>query len=69
MVVFDPEKRVTLAAATQHSMTDYNLYEGVEVTGLPEVVVRRGEISSTARSSSRSPGRGSSCGAPASGRS
>jgi len=44
IVVFDPEKRVTLSAATHHSKSDYNLYEGTEVTGAPEVVLRRGEV-------------------------
>jgi dihydropyrimidinase len=44
IVVFDPDKRVTISAATQRSRSDYNLYEGTEVTGSPEVVVRRGEI-------------------------
>src|SRR5918996_1231161 len=44
IVVFDPEKRVTLSASTHHSQADYNLFEGTEVTGSPEVVLRRGEI-------------------------
>ncbi len=44
IVVFDPEKRVTISAATQHSKVDYNLYEGTEVVGSPEVVLRRGEV-------------------------
>jgi dihydropyrimidinase len=44
IVVFDPEKRVTISAATHHSKTDYNLYEGTEVTGWPEVVVLRGNV-------------------------
>jgi dihydropyrimidinase len=44
IVVFDPERRHTITAAGQHSRSDYNLYEGVEVTGSPEVVVRRGEV-------------------------
>jgi dihydropyrimidinase len=44
IVVFDPEKKVTISAATQHSKTDYNLYEGIEVTGTPEVVLLRGHI-------------------------
>src|SRR5882724_5561975 len=44
LVVFDPEKKVTIAAETQHSKTDYNLYEGTEVTGTPEVVLLRGQI-------------------------
>jgi dihydropyrimidinase len=44
VVVFDPEKRVTISANGQHSRSDYNVYEGMDVTGSPEVVLRRGEI-------------------------
>jgi dihydropyrimidinase len=44
MVVFDPERNVTITAANQHSRTDYNLYEGTEVTGTPEVVLLRGNV-------------------------
>ncbi|MDQ4029707.1 MAG: dihydropyrimidinase [Actinomycetota bacterium] len=44
VVVFDPGKRVTLSARTHHSKSDYNLFEGVEVTGSPELVLRRGEV-------------------------
>src|SRR5436190_5727380 len=44
IVVFDPEKRVTIHAATHHSKVDYNLYEGTEVTGSPEVVLLRGNV-------------------------
>ena len=44
IVVFDPEKQVTISAATHHSAIDYNLFEGTEVTGSPEVVLRRGEV-------------------------
>src|SRR5215216_5201886 len=44
IVIFDPEKQVTLSASTHHSKTDYNLFEGTEVTGSPEIVIRRGEI-------------------------
>jgi dihydropyrimidinase len=44
LVVFDPEKKLTLSAATHHSKADYNLFEGTEVTGTPEVVIRRGEV-------------------------
>jgi dihydropyrimidinase len=44
LVVFDPEKRLTLSAATHHSRIDYNLYEGTEVVGAPEVVLVRGTI-------------------------
>jgi dihydropyrimidinase len=44
IVVFDPEKKLTITAAKQHSKTDYNLYEGTEVTGSPEVVLLRGNV-------------------------
>jgi dihydropyrimidinase len=44
IVVFDPEKTLTITAANQHSKTDYNLYEGTEVTGSPEVVLLRGNV-------------------------
>jgi dihydropyrimidinase len=44
IVVFDPDKRVTISASTHHSNVDYNLYEGTEVTGSPEVVLLRGNV-------------------------
>jgi dihydropyrimidinase len=44
IVVFDPDKRVTISAATHHSRSDYNLYEGTEVQGSPEVVLLRGNV-------------------------
>jgi dihydropyrimidinase len=44
IVIFDPEKRVTISAATHHSKVDYNLFEGTEVTGTPEVVLLRGNV-------------------------
>jgi dihydropyrimidinase len=44
VVVFDPEKQVTISAKGQHSKVDYNLYEGTQVTGSPEVVLLRGHV-------------------------
>jgi dihydropyrimidinase len=44
IVVFDPEKRVTISAETHHSNIDYNLFEGTEVSGAPEVVLVRGQV-------------------------
>jgi dihydropyrimidinase len=44
IVIFDPEKRVTITAASQHSRVDYNLYEGTEVVGSPEIVLLRGQV-------------------------
>jgi dihydropyrimidinase len=44
LVVFDPQKRHTISAATHHSKADYNLFEGTEVTGVPELVLLRGRV-------------------------
>jgi dihydropyrimidinase len=44
LVVFDPEKPVTISASTHHSKADYSLYEGTQVTGAPEVVLLRGRV-------------------------
>ena len=44
IVIFDPEKKVTISAQGQHSRIDYNLYEGTEVTGTPETVLLRGNV-------------------------
>ncbi|HEY0416584.1 MAG TPA: dihydropyrimidinase [Gaiellaceae bacterium] len=44
VVVFDPEKRVTISAATHHSRADYNLFEGTEVQGSPHTVLLRGNV-------------------------
>ena len=44
IVIFDPERRVTISAATHHTKADYNLYEGTEVVGAPELVLLRGKV-------------------------
>jgi len=44
VVVWDPDKQVTLSAASHHSNIDYNLFEGTEVIGSPEVVLIRGQV-------------------------
>ena len=44
LVIFDPGKKKTITAAGQHSKTDYNLYEGTEVTGDVETVLVRGTV-------------------------
>jgi len=44
VVVWDPEKKVTISAQTHHSNVNYNLFEGTEVTGAPEVVLVRGQV-------------------------
>jgi dihydropyrimidinase len=44
IVVFDPNRKHAISASTHHSKSDYNLFEGTEVTGTPEVVLLRGNV-------------------------
>ncbi len=44
IVLWDPNKTHTISAATHHQRTDYNLYEGMEVTGVPTTVLSRGRV-------------------------
>jgi len=44
LVLFDPDARTTIRAATQHTNADYSLYEGIEVTGVPRHVLVRGNM-------------------------
>jgi dihydropyrimidinase len=44
VVVFDPERRVTLGAATHHMASDYSPYEGMEVVGAAHTVVVGGRV-------------------------
>jgi dihydropyrimidinase len=44
IVVWDPEKPLTISADTHHSNVNYNLFEGTEVVGAPEVVLVRGQV-------------------------
>ncbi len=44
IVIWDPEKRVTYGVAQSHQRTDYNLYEGWKLTGMPEKVFLRGKL-------------------------
>ena len=44
LVVGDPEKTLTISAETHHTNVNYNLFEGEQVTGAPEVVLVRGQV-------------------------
>ena len=44
LVVFDPDKKHTISAATHHMNCDYSGYEGWEVTGKIETVLLRGQV-------------------------
>ena len=44
VVVWDPDKQLTISASTHHSNVNYSLFEGTEVRGAPEVVFVRGQV-------------------------
>ena len=44
IVLWDPEKNVVYGVAQSHQRTDYNLYEGWELIGMPEKVFLRGKL-------------------------
>ena len=44
LVIWDPHKQVRYGVAHSAQRTDYNLYEGWELTGYPEKVFLRGEL-------------------------
>jgi dihydropyrimidinase len=44
IVVFDPNRQITLAAKTLHMKVDYNPYEGRQVTGAADTVLSRGRM-------------------------
>jgi dihydropyrimidinase len=44
IVVWDPEKQLTISAETHHTKVNYSLFEGTEVKGAPEVVLVRGQV-------------------------
>lgn len=43
LVIWDPEKQVHYGVAQAHMRTDYNLYEGWDLVGMPEKVFLRGK--------------------------
>ena len=44
LAIWDPNRRTTMSAGTSHQRTDYNLYEGWELVGVPEKVYLRGNL-------------------------
>ena len=44
IVVWDPNAKKTISAATHQSRLDMNVFEGIEVRGLPECVLLNGEV-------------------------
>jgi dihydropyrimidinase len=44
VVIFDPNEKHVISAATHHMNVDYSAYEGVEVTGKVKKVFLRGKL-------------------------
>jgi len=44
IIVWDPDLTKTITAKSQQSAIDYNVFEGIEVKGLPRFVLTRGEV-------------------------
>jgi dihydropyrimidinase len=44
LVIWDPKAKHTVSAKTSHMNVDYNLYEGMTVTGKPSKVFLRGKL-------------------------
>lgn len=44
IVIFDPQKQVTIRHRDMHSRSDYELYEGFQVAGWPTHTLSRGEV-------------------------
>ncbi len=44
IVIWDPEKARTISAKTHHQNIDFNIYEGMKITGGPAVTLSRGSV-------------------------
>src|ERR1022692_4747674 len=44
LVIFDPNRQHTISAKTHHMRVDYSMFEGIQVTGMPDVVLSRGRV-------------------------
>ena len=58
IIVWDPKRKKTIAAKTQQSVIDYNVFEGIELTGLPRFVFTRGELAIQEHEVKAHPGHG-----------
>ncbi len=58
IVLWDPERKVTLTNAMLHHNVDYTPYEGMQLTGWPKVTLSRGEVVWNDGAVSGTPGRG-----------
>ena len=44
LVIFNPSRKHTISARTHHMRVDYSMFEGIQVTGMPDVVLSRGKV-------------------------
>jgi len=44
LVIFDPKREHTISAKNHHMRVDYSMFEGIKVTGMPEIVFSRGRV-------------------------
>jgi len=44
LVIFDPKRQHTISAKTHHMRVDYSMFEGITVTGMPDIVLSRGQL-------------------------
>ena len=44
LVIFDPKREHTISAKNHHMRVDYSMFEGIKVTGMPEIVLSRGRV-------------------------
>jgi len=44
LVIFNPGRKHTISAKTHHMRVDYSMFEGITVTGMPDMVLSRGQI-------------------------
>lgn len=58
LVVWDPKRKKTITAARQQSAIDYNVFEGIEVEGLPRFTLTRGHVAVTEDTVSTEQGHG-----------
>ena len=47
LIIWDPAKEKTIAAKTQQSSIDYNVFEGQKLRGLPRYTLTRGVVAVT----------------------
>jgi dihydropyrimidinase len=44
LVIFDRHRKHTISAKNHHMRVDYSMFEGIQVTGMPDVVLSRGRV-------------------------